>query len=168
MRPISPYGTHKKMSEEICREFYENFGIGTCSLRVFSAYGPGLKKQLFWDLYQKSRNQNKVQLYGTGSESRDFIYITDLVHAIRCVIGKTSFAGEVINVANGEEIYIKEAVATFYEKENGKISYSFGGEGRTGDPINWVANISALRAMGYEPKVDLKSGITKFWEWLNE
>ncbi|MBL4663625.1 MAG: SDR family oxidoreductase, partial [Flavobacteriaceae bacterium] len=56
LNPISPYGNHKKMAEEICTEFFENFEIQTCSLRVFSAYGPGLQKQLFWDLYKKSQS----------------------------------------------------------------------------------------------------------------
>ena len=48
--PISPYGNHKKMAEEVCADFYTNYRIPTCSLRIFSAYGAGLQKQLFWDL----------------------------------------------------------------------------------------------------------------------
>jgi len=51
--PLSPYGIHKLQSEQICREFYEFHKIPTCSLRIFSVYGPGLQKQLFWDLLKR-------------------------------------------------------------------------------------------------------------------
>ena len=53
--PISPYGWHKRQSEVLCSEHAELYGLRTCSMRVFSAYGPGLKKQLFWDLFQKTK-----------------------------------------------------------------------------------------------------------------
>jgi len=59
LNPISPYGIHKKISEEICSEFYNQFNINTCSIRIFSAFGPGLKKQLFWDIYKKSKKFSK-------------------------------------------------------------------------------------------------------------
>ena len=115
LSPISPYGEHKKMAEEICTQCFLEHDINTISIRVFSAYGPGLKKQLFWDLYRKYKTQNKIELYGTGLESRDFIYIDDLIFSIECVIKNAVFNGGVINVANGEEIYIKDAAKIFYE-----------------------------------------------------
>ena len=52
-KPLSPYGFHKLQSELLLTEYHKFFGLKTCNLRVFSAYGPRLKKQLFWDLYQK-------------------------------------------------------------------------------------------------------------------
>ena len=51
--PVSPYGFHKSMAENICEEYSRFWNIQTCSLRIFSAYGPRLKKQLFWDLFHK-------------------------------------------------------------------------------------------------------------------
>ncbi|MEZ4874058.1 MAG: NAD-dependent epimerase/dehydratase family protein [Flavobacteriaceae bacterium] len=166
LQPISPYGNHKKMAEEVCEDFYTHYQIPTCSLRIFSAYGPGLKKQLFWDLYQKSLANNNVTLYGTGKESRDFIYISDLVRAIDCVITKATFQNNIINVANGEEIRIERIAASFFKDT--QTSFVFGGESRQGDPINWVADISLLKALGYEGQVPLEEGIKHYWKWLNE
>ena len=76
--PVSPYGFHKVMAEMICEEYSRFWGVKTCCLRIFSAYGPRLKKQLFWDLYHKIKDQEEPTLWGTGRESRDFIYISDI------------------------------------------------------------------------------------------
>ncbi|NND62542.1 MAG: NAD-dependent epimerase/dehydratase family protein [Flavobacteriaceae bacterium] len=166
--PISPYGVHKKMAEDVCKEFYESFEIATCSLRIFSAYGPGLQKQLFWDLYKKHANSTLVKLHGTGNESRDFIYISDLVNVIDLVILKSDFNGDLINVANAVEIKISEAVSKFYELFDSKVAFEFGGELRAGDPINWVADTSRLKEMGYNSRVSLDQGLKNYLKWLNE
>jgi len=73
LAPVSPYGFHKMISEQICAEFWKLYKIRTCSLRVFSAYGPGLRKQIFWDLYQKTNSSSTIEIFGTGKKSRDFI-----------------------------------------------------------------------------------------------
>lgn len=166
LNPISPYGNHKKMAEDVCRDFYTNYNIPTCSLRIFSAYGPGLQKQLFWDLFQKSKQTRTVSLYGTGKESRDFIFISDLVKAIACAVEKASFKNDIINVANGQEITIAKVAETFFS--NTDTSFTFGGETRQGDPSNWVADISKLKNLGFNPDVTLKEGIEKYWQWLKE
>lgn len=166
--PISPYGRHKKMGEEIAEEFYTQFGLNTSSLRVFSAYGPGLKKQLFWDLYQKQKTTDNIVLYGTGKETRDFIYISDLVYAIDCIIKNGRFTGDVINVANGEELSIQKVAAVFYNHFHSKVTVSFGGEERKGDPINWVADNSKLQQLGYQQKTSIDKGLLNYVKWLKE
>lgn len=166
LAPISPYGCHKKMAEDICKEFFINFGVATCSLRIFSAYGPGLQKQLFWDLYKKSQFESNVQLYGTGNETRDFIFVSEVIKAIDLVIQKSEFENDTINVANGEELKIKEVVTEFYRSLNSNIDITFGGEERLGDPINWVADISKLKGMGYRQEVDLTNGLKSYVRWL--
>jgi UDP-glucose 4-epimerase len=168
LKPISPYGLHKKMAEDICREFHSIYNLNTCSLRVFSAYGLGLQKQLFWDLYQKTKKSSKVELFGTGLESRDFINVLDLMNAIYTVIKNSDFKNNIINVANGEELTIKFVVDTFYDLLEENINYDFNGEIRHGDPVNWVADISKLKSLGYKQEVSLKSGLTAYIKWLRE
>ena len=168
LAPISPYGKHKKMAEEVCEEFYSQFGIETLSLRIFSAYGTGLKKQLFWDLYKKYLQGGSIELYGTGRESRDFIYVTDLVQAINCVINNGEFNGTAINIANGEEVSIEEVASLFYGHIDKKIKPIFGGEERKGDPINWVADINGLQKLGYERKVTMDEGLSNYITWRKE
>ena len=166
LKPISPYGVHKKMAEEICESFYKNFGIHTCSLRIFSAYGQGLKKQLFWDLHKKVKTKNDVFLYGTGSESRDFIHVSDLVNAIELVIDNCTFKGECINVANGKEFTINKVVEMFYSVYKPSAIVHFEGQIRAGDPTNWVADISKIKKFGYTNKIDLKTGLNNYVKWL--
>lgn len=168
VNPLSPYGIHKKQSEEICKEFHDLFNIKTCSLRIFSAYGPGLKKQLFWDLYKKFKNEEKIKLYGTGNESRDFIYITDLVIAIYIVSNSNYFNGEAINVANGKEIFIKDCVSSFYNYFGEFVDYEFSGNSRKGDPNNWCSDISILKKLGYKQSVNIEQGLLKYYKWLKE
>lgn len=164
--PLSPYGIHKLQAEQICKEFYEFYNLKTCSLRIFSAYGIGLQKQLFWDLCKKAKTGVPFTLYGTGLESRDFIYVSDLVKAIRLVSESSSFRADLINVANGEEILIKDAVSAFFNFFGYDIDYSFSGDTRKGDPANWVADISKLKSFGYHPSYDIHSGLQKYYEWI--
>jgi dTDP-glucose 4,6-dehydratase/UDP-glucose 4-epimerase len=164
--PLSPYGIHKSISETICREFFQFFNIQTCSLRIFSAYGEGLKKQLFWDLYQKTKMGSPVTLFGTGKESRDFIYIDDLVNAIFLVAQHGDFTGQAVNIANGQEILIEDCVSVFYELFDREVEYSFIGKGRQGDPGNWVADISTLKRLGYQQQHELPAGLKKYYEWI--
>lgn len=163
--PVSPYGYHKAMSEQICEEFFRFFGLHTCSLRIFSAYGEGLYKQLFWDLFQKVKNDATVRLFGTGLESRDFIYIKDLVRAIHLAALHAPCEGEAINVANGKEIYIKDAVATFFGLFENPIDYQFSGEERPGDPNNWVADIRMINSIGYHQNYTLEDGLKNYYDW---
>jgi UDP-glucose 4-epimerase len=166
--PLSPYGFHKFQAELICKEFTELFGIPTCSLRIFSVYGPGLKRQIFWDLFKKVEKGVPFSLYGTGNESRDFIYISDLARAIDLVVKYSDFNADVLNVANGEEILIKDAVSTFIKLFRSNVTYSFSGESRKGDPVNWKADINRLKSMGYNSLVNLETGLQLYIEWITK
>jgi dTDP-glucose 4,6-dehydratase/UDP-glucose 4-epimerase len=163
--PISPYGYHKSIAELICEEYNKLWQIPTCSLRIFSTYGPGLQKQLFWDLYQKTK-QGHVELWGTGNETRDFIYITDLVNTINLTINNCSFEGDIINIANGEQITIAQ-VAKIFANIVGLSSdkITFKGQERTGDPLNWEADISTIKSWGYKAEIDIHQGIKNYILW---
>ncbi|HPF97439.1 MAG: SDR family oxidoreductase [Ignavibacteriae bacterium] len=167
LKPISPYGLHKKMAEAICQSFYENFQIKTCSLRIFSAYGAGLQKQLFWDLYKKAKGSSAISLFGTGSETRDFIHVHDVVKAMDCVIKKSAFAHDIVNVANGKELSIKDVAKTFFDIYNPKIEVTFQNQERKGDPSNWVADLSKLHSTyGFDSEMNLQEGLTNYVKWL--
>jgi UDP-glucose 4-epimerase len=168
IRPLSPYGFHKHYAEQICKEHFRFFGTATCSVRIFSAYGPGLRKQLFWDWHQKVKNASEITLFGTGTESRDFIFIDDIAYAIECVLLNSPFESEVINIANGEEIRIAEAIETFRMALRSNFDYRFNNEVRMGDPLNWRADITALRKLGYQRRFGFREGIEKYAQWLNQ
>ncbi len=166
--PVSPYGFHKMQAEQICKEFHEFYNLKTCSLRIFSAYGEGLKKQLFWDLYKKFLDNNKVELFGTGNETRDFIYIKDIVQAINCVIENANFQGEAINIANGEELSIRYISELFNSEFGSEKTIAFNNQVKVGDPINWKADISVLTSFGYKKTIGIEQGIKNYISWVKE
>lgn len=166
--PVSPYGIHKMQAEQICQSFYTYWGVKTCSLRIFSAFGPGLKKQLFWDLYHKSVAQDTVTLFGTGDEGRDYIYIDDILQAIQLVIEKAAFTGESINVGNGCQCTIKQVAEIFYRELGWNGIVNFAGNARKGDPLNWEGDITKLTQLGYRQQHDMHSGLSKYVKWLKE
>jgi len=166
--PVSPYGFHKLQSEYLLKEYHRFFGLKTISLRVFSAYGPGLKKQLFYDLYRKILNNEVVELFGTGKESRDFIYIDDLVKAVECIIKNGTLDGEAVNVASGKEDSIAAVAKIFNESLGGKRTIVFNGNIKAGDPVNWRADISKLISYGFRPNFITDEGIPLTAKWLKE
>lgn len=167
-KPLSPYGFHKLQSELLLTEYHKFFGLNTCSLRVFSAYGPRLKKQLFWDLYQKTLQGEEISLYGTGKETRDFIYIDDLMQIMDLVIQNSSFQGSIYNVASNQEISITQAAQIFLQEFSTEKKVVFNGEVKVGDPNNWLADMEILKKYGFKPQYDLSLGLKKYAEWLRE
>jgi dTDP-glucose 4,6-dehydratase/UDP-glucose 4-epimerase len=167
LRPISPYGIHKKMAEDICREFRQIYGVRSCSLRLFSAYGDGLKKQLFWDVFQKSRGKDKIELYGTGNESRDFVHVRDICKLIAIVLRQDQYYdASPINVGSGKEYTIREVVELFLNSMGWEGEINFIGQPRKGDPNNWCADISRSLSMGYKPEVSMKDGLLQYANWV--
>lgn len=168
--PISPYGFHKEFAEKICSEFSQLFHIKCLSLRIFSVYGPGLKKQILWDINKKIQESkdSSIELFGSGNESRDFIYIDDLVNAIQLVALKGDFHGDVYNVGNGQEITIKEMATLFVHEMNPSIKLNFIGKTRAGDPMNWQADITKLKMLGYKPLTSLETGLKNYAQWLKK
>lgn len=164
--PVSPYGWHKYYAELLCREHAALFNVSSISLRVFSCYGPGLRKQLFWDIYQKSRKTTSPEFFGSGDEGRDFIYIDDLARAIHLVIEKAQFDGRAINVASGVMTSIREAVETFLGYLGDEYTADFRGQTRRGDPDRWVADISYLEQLGFTPAFNMKKGLERTAAWL--
>lgn len=168
VHPISPYGLHKLHSEYLMTSCHKYMGLRTCNLRIFSGYGIGLKKQLFWDLYQKSRQFSTIKLFGTGEETRDFIFINDLLQAVELVIEKANFEGEAINIASGIETKIKDAVSIFLDLLNTNNTFCFTGENKTGDPQYWHACINTIQTMGFKTQYTLEQGLQKYIAWLKE
>jgi UDP-glucose 4-epimerase len=168
LQPVSPYGAHKAMAESLCRHYAVLFGIKCLSVRIFSAYGPGLRKQLFWDLFQKGKAAGEVELFGTGMESRDFIYVDDLVRALEIIANRARFEGESINLASGQSVDVATAASTLFTCLGWERTLRFTGNARLGDPLRWYADIQTLKLMGFAPQFSIAQGLTKVASWLNE
>lgn len=169
MRPLSPYGWHKLMSEMICREYHEVYELPVAILRPFSVYGNGLRKQLLWDVCVKlQRQESIVTLFGTGKESRDFIHIGDLCRLMDNIIAKSGFKADVYNAGNGTQITVETIAALLRENFNSQKPIQFSGEVRKGDPLNWEADISKAVSLGYQPKISFSAGVKEYVSYFKE
>lgn len=174
LRPISAYGIHKATSESLLFHYARVFGLNVTSFRIFSVFGPGLKKQLVWDLGQNALNavshgKRGIVLFGSGNESRDFIYVKDLCKAVLTVLEHDSKKRvEVYNLASGIESRISAVAECFVKKLNVDLNVSFNGEIRKGDPLNWRADISRLQELGYQSDYCLESGLKEIAAWMKE
>lgn len=166
LNPLSPYALHKMMCEDICRYFKNNYGMDVKIARIFSAYGAGLRKQIFWDMHKKIEKTGKLEMFGTGNESRDYIHVDDLIQALY-LLATTESDDMVLNVANGEEITIRQATECFADCAGiNRDKISFNGTNREGDPINWRADISRIKKLGYTKKISMEDGLKKYVEWV--
>ena len=163
--PISPYGFHKWQSEQICLEFAQIYQIPTTSVRIFSAYGAGLRRQVLWDMCYQAINQKTLNLQGTGTESRDFIHVADIAQALEIIAEKAPMTGEVYNLACGEEVAISDLAELILKSLNYQIKPQFNGIVGAGNPLNWQGDITKIQQLGFQPKISLEQGVKSFVNW---
>jgi UDP-glucose 4-epimerase len=159
LKPVSPYGFHKLIGEKLCEEYAKIFQTPTVIVRIFSAYGIGLKRQVIWDTVKKALLNDEVELYGTGNESRDFIHIKDICAAIQLIVEKATFDASVYNLANGVEITISQLAHIIISALEITNELVFTQVNKAGNPNNWVADIRKIKELGYSQSVDLQTGI---------
>lgn len=163
--PISPYGFHKLICEQLCQEFYEIYQLPIAIVRIFSAYGPGLRRQVIWDICHKSLTESVLKLKGTGNESRDFIHVIDVAKAIHNIAEISPCKADIYNLASGLETKIKKLPDFILSELERTIEVKFDKAVSTGDPLNWQANISKLEDLGFTPKVSLERGLKVYTQW---
>lgn len=163
--PISPYGYHKRISELLFEEFATVYGLHTTCFRLFSAYGMGLRRQVIWDLCCKALTQEEVILQGTGHEGRDFIHVEDIARAVYFVSEQQSFAGGVVNLAEGKQTKIAELAAIIFAYLGRKELPLYNGVVPSGVPLNWEADVSLMRNAGFQPAIPLAQGLLQVARW---
>jgi UDP-glucose 4-epimerase len=163
--PISPYGVHKLVAETLWMHTARIQGLRASVIRIFSAFGAGLRKQLFWDVVRKYSRWKRgetpdVEMFGTGDETRDFVHARDVARAAVAVAERST--GAIVNVASGEEVSIRAATRMLLGAE---VPVRFNGQSRPGDPLNWRADVSRLRALGWEPKVGVAEALREYFDF---
>jgi dTDP-glucose 4,6-dehydratase/UDP-glucose 4-epimerase len=163
-QPISPYGYHKCISEDICRSYFANFNIPISIVRPFSVYGNGQRKMLLWDLMKKINEKDVVELFGTGCETRDFIHISDVCNAVELILVKSNFQCDFYNIANGIGVEISKVASVFSSRYKNKKIF-FNRITREGDPVSWCADIAKIKMVGYKQQIELEKGIEDYISW---
>ncbi len=169
LSPFSPYGAHKRMMEELCRSYASNFGLRLALPRLFSVYGPGLKKQLLWDLCGKIAAGGPVELGGSGNELRDWIDVRDVVQGLERVCDLADVGAPVINLAAGVATSVRDiaALVSACWTRPGAFAptVSFSGRSRPGDPFSLVADVTRMHACGIVNRIPVTQGVADYVAW---
>jgi len=164
LNPLSPYASSKISVEYYCKVFYKVYGLKTVCLRYFNVYGPRQKTGEYAGVIpsfiERIINDKPPIIYGNGEQTRDFVYVKDVVDASIKALEKEEAIGEVFNIGSGKaitinqlaeillEIFGKEKLKPIYEKE------------RIGDIKNSYASIDKVsKILEYKPKYTLRNGL---------
>lgn len=161
--PVSPYGSSKLAGEAYCSSYARTFGINTVALRFGNVYGPGSrhKSSVVAKFIKNVLAGMPCEIYGDGTQTRDFIFIHDLVIAI-IKTSQIKMGGEVFQIASSSELSILELAEKLKEifKEFGYEMRIEFGEKREGDVMrNYSDTSKAFDILEWEAETTLKSGL---------
>jgi nucleoside-diphosphate-sugar epimerase len=163
-QPLSPYGVQKLAAESYCRIWHSIYGLETVALRYFNVFGPSQDPQSEYAaviprFITRALAGEPLVIYGDGEQSRDFIYISDVVKANLLAAVTPQAAGAVMNVGTGAKITLNQLVAELgcIIERSIPVSYE---EARSGDVRESLADITLLRTiLDFEPTVSFSEGL---------
>lgn len=165
-RPISPYAATKRAAELICYTYHHLYQLSVTCLRFFTVYGPRQRPEMAIHKFTSLIYQRQpIPLYGDGSSSRDYTFISDIISGVRAAISR-NFGYEIINLGNSSPIQLKELVRLIEDALGLKARIDFQPP-QSGDVTRTYADISkAQKLLGYHPEVPIEEGIALFVDWF--
>lgn len=168
VKPMSPYGIDKFASERYVINYYQLYGIPATVLRYFNVYGPRQHSgSPYSGVISIFMNRFKGDLpgltvYGDGKQTRDFVYVEDVVEANRLVMDHPQAAGQILHVGTGVRTDLLEMIDIFHRLSGKTPEIEFKPE-RKGDIRHSVADISRIRNLGYTPRFDIRRGLELYF-----
>jgi UDP-glucuronate 4-epimerase len=164
-QPVSPYGVTKLAAEHLCVLYATEYGIPTSSLRYFTVYGPGQRPDMaFYKFILAGLEKRKIEVYGTGEQSRDFTFIDDVVDANLAAAAQGK-PGSVYNIGGGSHVTVNQALEIL-ESHLGKLSVERLARA-AGDAAHTGADAALARSdLGFAPKVGIAEGLEREIGWL--
>lgn len=166
-QPVSPYGVHKQAAERLCQSYAASFGLSLAIVRLFSVYGAGLRKQLFWDACLKL-SHGEASFGGSGEERRDWIHASDAGTLMAAAVAFASPDCPVANGGSGRSERIATAVDLLQDGLGLSARARFDGICRPGDPQVYEADIGEALAWGWRPQIALADGLSDYARWYLE
>ena len=176
LMPRSPYAASKAGADRMAYSYYTTYDMNICIIRPFNVYGPGQKDGECGAVIPRwttnLMNGDNIEIYGDGKQSREFIYIDDLLSAYRIIINKmlsgNELAGEVINIGTGIEVNIKYLAEELCNVTNNspqnKIKYI---PSRPGEVKKFISNSDKMKSFNWSPQINLNEGLDKYLTWKN-
>ncbi len=166
-RPMSPYGASKLAGEGYCSAYFGAFGVETVALRFGNVFGPGSghKQSVIAKFMHRALNGEPLEIYGDGTQTRDFIYIDDLMDAIVRAGTQPGIGGEVFQIASSRERSVNEvgiAVARLVEQRIGRRVVIRHGEALPFEVARVFADTSkARRMLDFEVRTSFEDGLAR-------
>jgi len=167
--PNSPYGVTKLAAEKYCVAFHEVYGLNTVSLRYFSVYGPrGRPDQVIYAFASSIFRGERPIIYGDGTQTRDFTYVSDVVEATLLAAECDDVDGEVFNIGFGRRFSINEVFKAILDRLDvgGGVQPVYRETYRGEFPHTLADNTKSRRILGWKPKTDLSEGLDLFIKWF--
>ncbi len=167
-RPLSPYGMTKLAAEHLTHVYTRNFGIPAVSLRYFTVYGPRQRPDMAFARFMQALADGKeIEVFGDGEQTREFTYVSDAVDGT-VKAATADVVGQVFNLGGGSRVTINRVLATLEDISRIKV-YRHNLPAAPGDPRHTGASINLARErLGWEPRVSLREGLTRQWQWFLE
>jgi dTDP-L-rhamnose 4-epimerase len=174
IHPSSVYGITKQVQEQLVMTVTNAIGIAGLAFRYQNVYGPG---QSLMNPYtgilaifsSVIRNNQSINIFEDGEESRDFVFIDDVIDATILGIENDNANDQVFNVGSGVPVSVKMVVSELLQCFNKDIPVKITGNYRLGDIRHNYADISKIKTLlGYKPAFDFKTGIGIFVDWVNK
>jgi len=171
--PVSPYAVAKLASEGYCRSFGEVYGLETVALRYFNVFGPRQDPRSQYaavvpNFITSLLTGERPTIFGDGEQSRDFTYVENVVQANLLAMEADVAPGRVYNVACGERVSLNQLFSVLRELADRGVEPVYAAP-RAGDVRHSLADLTASRRdLGYEPTVDLREGLRRSVEDLQD
>jgi len=168
--PMSPYGQHKLMMEQLCRSYAVSFGLRSTVARLFSVYGPHLRKQLLWDMCSRLQSgERNLVLGGTGAEMRDWTDVRDVVRFFAKIAEVPQQEDyQIINGGSGLGTSVADIAGMLVKSWGGDTAVQFSGLVRAGDPFSLIADDARLQNASFAWKIPVTRGLADYVAWFKD
>ena len=168
----SPYGASKLAGEGYCSAYHKTFGIETAALRFGNVYGPrsNRKSSVVAKFIRQALKGEILEIYGDGNQTRDFIFIDDLLEAIMLVYAKEKIGGEIFQIATNAETTVNKManqLVKIMEAKGLKNLRVLHAEARLGDVLrNYSDTSKAAKILGWKAHTNLECGLEETTDWF--
>ena len=166
LKPLSPYGVTKLASENLGTVYAENFDLPVNSLRFFTVYGPRQRPDMaFSNFIKNGLTGKKISIFGDGTQSRDFTFISDIVDA-NLLASESDCSGETFNVGGGHVVTVNQVIDKLQDILSKELDVEYL-ESQSGDVMHTSADIyKAKNKLQFNPKVRIDEGLEKEFEYV--
>lgn len=173
VKPISVYAINKLDDERLCREYFEKYGLRTIIFRYFNVFGPGQDPSspyagVISIFIRKILNNEIPTIYGDGKQTRDFVFVKNIVQANLLACKAKSGFGEVFNIGSEQEVSVNDLVSSINNDLKKKIKAAYAPE-REGELRRALADSSkARKVLGFKPAIGFEKGLKETIEWMKK